>query len=204
MYAKECQFSCSRPPQWITRNAFRISLQPDWQIDNIVFNRPIIARTQMLVHSMRPRTGISALFGSFVSSVAQGSSGKAFEFVTFFGKICLIACPSQQHYEHPNSGITILLLYIFLEYWDYSRLSINKLNWRSLLIDWRKHSQAQCNKREIIDCIRIQVFWQTLNKIKLKRHLFKKCLVVYNHGHVHVMIDLYVYLVEDLSNTEYP
>ena len=28
--------------------------------------------------------------------------------------------------------------------------------------------------------------------------------IYYNHGHVDVMIDLYVYLVEDLSNTEYP
>ena len=67
---------------------------------------------------------------SLVSSVVQGSSGKAFEFVTFFGRLCLIACPSQQHYERLYSGITI-----FLEYWDYSRLSLNKLNWRSLLID---------------------------------------------------------------------
>ena len=72
---------------------------------------------------------------SLVLSVAQASSGKAFEFVTFFGELCVIACPSQQHYEHLNSGITISFIYIFLEYRDYSRLSINKLNWKSLLMD---------------------------------------------------------------------
>ena len=39
--------------QWtqrITGNAFRIFLQPDWQNDNSFFNRPIMARTQILVH----------------------------------------------------------------------------------------------------------------------------------------------------------
>ena len=29
---------------------FRISFQPDWQIDNGFFNRPIMERTQFLVH----------------------------------------------------------------------------------------------------------------------------------------------------------
>ena len=36
--------------QQITRSAFRISFHPDWQIDNGFFNRPIMARTQILVH----------------------------------------------------------------------------------------------------------------------------------------------------------
>ena len=31
----------------ITGNTFQISLQPDWQIDNGIFNRPIIAHTQI-------------------------------------------------------------------------------------------------------------------------------------------------------------
>ena len=95
---------------------------------------------------------------SLVLSVAQASAGKAFEFVTFFGKLCVIACPSQQHYEHLNSGITISFIYIFLEYWDYSRLSINKLNWKSLLHWWIKENTSRHNaiKEELF--IRIQVF----------------------------------------------
>ena len=32
-----------------------ISLQPDWQIDNGFFNRPIIGRTQILVHRWGPK-----------------------------------------------------------------------------------------------------------------------------------------------------
>ena len=39
--------------QWtqrITGNTFRIFLQPDWQNDNRFFNRPIMTRTQILVH----------------------------------------------------------------------------------------------------------------------------------------------------------
>ena len=31
----------------ITGNTFQISLQPDWQIANGIFNRPIIAHTQI-------------------------------------------------------------------------------------------------------------------------------------------------------------
>ena len=36
--------------QRTTRNAFQSSLQPDWQIGNGFFNRPIPAHTQILVH----------------------------------------------------------------------------------------------------------------------------------------------------------
>ena len=52
-------FQRTRP---ITESAFRISFQPDWQIDNDFFNRPIMARIQIPVHKWRPRTRISALF----------------------------------------------------------------------------------------------------------------------------------------------
>ena len=31
-------------------NAFQISLQPDWQIDNGYFNKPIMAHTEIQVH----------------------------------------------------------------------------------------------------------------------------------------------------------
>ena len=50
---------CCGPPT--SAFAFRISFQPDWQIDNDFFNRPIMASTQILIHRRRPRTRISAL-----------------------------------------------------------------------------------------------------------------------------------------------
>ena len=42
-----------------TRSACRNSLQPDWQMNNASFNRPIIARTHILVHRWGPKTKIS-------------------------------------------------------------------------------------------------------------------------------------------------
>ena len=42
------------------RKCVLISFRPNWQVDNGVFNRPIMALTQILVHSGRPRTRISA------------------------------------------------------------------------------------------------------------------------------------------------
>ena len=75
---KQCRDPCSGPPttQQIIGSAFRISFHPDWPIDSVFFNRPIIAHTQILVHRWRPRTRISVLFHkrinqSLVSSVAQ-------------------------------------------------------------------------------------------------------------------------------------
>ena len=38
---------------------FRISLQPAWQINNGVFDRPILARIQILIHRWPPRTRVS-------------------------------------------------------------------------------------------------------------------------------------------------
>ena len=54
---------CQRT-QWITGSAFRIFFYPDWQINNDIFNRPVLkmARTQILVHRWGPRTRILALF----------------------------------------------------------------------------------------------------------------------------------------------
>ena len=43
----------------LTGSAFRISFHPEWQIDNGFFNRPIMARTQILVHRWGHRTRIS-------------------------------------------------------------------------------------------------------------------------------------------------
>ena len=50
--AKQRQDPCSGPQriQRITGSAFQISLHPDWQVDNGIFNRPIMTRTQILVH----------------------------------------------------------------------------------------------------------------------------------------------------------
>ena len=48
--------------QRITGSAFRISFYPDWQINNYIFNRPVMARSQIQVHRWGPRTRILALF----------------------------------------------------------------------------------------------------------------------------------------------
>ena len=51
-----------RRTQRITGSAFWFFFfQPNWQIDNGYFNRPVMALTQILVHSWRPRTKISVL-----------------------------------------------------------------------------------------------------------------------------------------------
>ena len=43
-------FWALKQTKWITRNAFRNLLQPDWRIDSGFFNRPIMACNQILVH----------------------------------------------------------------------------------------------------------------------------------------------------------
>ena len=64
MSAKKCRHPRSGPQQIqrITRRAFRISFHLDWQIDDGIYNRPIIARTRILVQRWRHRTRISVLF----------------------------------------------------------------------------------------------------------------------------------------------
>ena len=49
---------CNELPE----NAFQVSLQPDRQVDNGIFNSPILARTQILLRRWRPRTKILVLF----------------------------------------------------------------------------------------------------------------------------------------------
>ena len=46
-----------RRTQLITGSAFRIFFRPNWQINNGFFNRPIMARTQILVNSWDPEQG---------------------------------------------------------------------------------------------------------------------------------------------------
>ena len=48
--------------QQITGRAVWISFHLDWQIDDGIYNKPIIARTRILVQRWRPRTRISVLF----------------------------------------------------------------------------------------------------------------------------------------------
>ena len=48
--------------QRITGKAFRIFFHTDCPIDNGFFNRPVLIRTQILVHRWEPSTRISALF----------------------------------------------------------------------------------------------------------------------------------------------
>ena len=122
MSAKERQFSCSTDP---------LNESPEMRFEfpfNLIGKLTIFFLTGQSWRVLKswytaggPEQGFlhclaDGLNQSLVSSVAQGSSCKAFEFVTFSGKLCLIACPFQQHFEHLNSGITVLLIYIFLEY----------------------------------------------------------------------------------------
>ena len=57
------QHPCSGPKRTrqITGNAFRIFFQPNGQLTMPLFNRPILARTQILVHSwgLRTRSALS-------------------------------------------------------------------------------------------------------------------------------------------------
>ena len=55
-------FSAPKRAQEITGNAFRISLQHDWQIDNGFFHRLIMACTQILVHVWGPEQGCPRCF----------------------------------------------------------------------------------------------------------------------------------------------
>ena len=54
-------FSARKRAQEITGNAFRISLQHDWQIDNGFFHRLIMACTQILVHVWGPNRDVRAV-----------------------------------------------------------------------------------------------------------------------------------------------
>ena len=49
-------------------NEFRISLYPEWQIDNGFFKGPIIVHTQILVHRWGPTTRISVEIAVFLVS----------------------------------------------------------------------------------------------------------------------------------------
>ena len=67
----------------ITEKAFRISLRPDWQIDSGIFNRPIMANTQILVHIWGLGQGFKRCYADglsrgLVSSVAQAYTPVSF------------------------------------------------------------------------------------------------------------------------------
>ena len=71
MCTKQSQGSSFGPPM---DSRVLNSLQPDWQIDNGFFNRPIMAHTQIVVHRKGPRIKIWCCFidvtaGTAVSGV---------------------------------------------------------------------------------------------------------------------------------------
>ena len=117
--AKQCRDPCSAPQTDSTNYwkiyMFWISFQPDWQIDNSFFSRPIKVDTQTLVH-MWARTRTLALFGRrtlpevlvcLVLLVAQPTLSRATKTLfllmfikysciclcNFFKYICMYVCP---------------------------------------------------------------------------------------------------------------
>ena len=58
-------------------NAFQISFQPDLQIDNGYFNKPIMAHTEILVHMVGVRTSIFVLFQTDLTRCLINSIGSA-------------------------------------------------------------------------------------------------------------------------------
>ena len=86
---------CSGPQrtQRITGSAFRISLQPDWRSRQTkqrpFFNWPIVARTQIWVHSWKSRTRISALFADEVNQSLISSARRLASYMrTLFLPLC--------------------------------------------------------------------------------------------------------------------
>ena len=62
----------SQQTQGITRNGFRISLQPDWQMDScilqiLVFNWAIKAHTQILVYKWGPSQELRRCFADEIN-----------------------------------------------------------------------------------------------------------------------------------------
>ena len=54
-------------------NSSQISLQFGWLVNNGIFNKPIIAHTQILVHRWGPRTRVLALFHRCTNTKSLGS-----------------------------------------------------------------------------------------------------------------------------------
>ena len=89
--------------QQITGRAFRISFHLDWQIDDGIYNRPIIAHTRILVQRWRPRTMISALFRrqTFHLWYRLKTSRLWCQNCKFF--TTLLYCNSQKRLEHKEN-----------------------------------------------------------------------------------------------------
>ena len=60
---KQCQDPCPCSGPRITKNGFRISVQPDWHVNNVIFNKPIMVHIQIMV------TQLGALNREFVSDL---------------------------------------------------------------------------------------------------------------------------------------
>ena len=78
MSTKQCRYPRSGSATDLTNylKSVQISFHLDWLIDRVLFNRPIMARTQILVHRLGPEQGfrhcfVDGLNQSLVSSAAQ-------------------------------------------------------------------------------------------------------------------------------------
>jgi len=90
---KQCQYPFSGTPLDSTiahsGNASQISLQFGWLINNGIFNKPIIAHTQILVHRWGPGTRVLALFHRCTNTKSLGSS-----------VVQVILCQAFTHFFH--------------------------------------------------------------------------------------------------------
>ena len=76
--AKQCRHSCSGPStdSMTYRKCVSNFLYPDWQINNSFFNRPVMARTQILVHSWGAQNkDFGAVSKSGLTRVQPGGGG---------------------------------------------------------------------------------------------------------------------------------
>ena len=80
MSTKQCRHPRSGSPKDLTNylKSVQISFHLDWLIDRVLFNRPIMGHTQVLVHRWGPEQGFRHCFAdgldhSLVSSAAQVS-----------------------------------------------------------------------------------------------------------------------------------
>ena len=111
------QFSCSGPKwtQQITGMTFRILFHLDWQINNSIFNRPIMARTQILVYRWWPRTRILSYFADGLNQSLASSAVQAnyWGFSNFWGR--------HQDMQNPYENN-----YYFNMYFHFTNLEVTK------------------------------------------------------------------------------
>ena len=87
--------------QRITGKAFRIFFHTDCPIDNGFFNRPVLIRTQILVHRWEPSTRISALFTDISSLVHANPHGSLHQ------ETCTVAAKALPRPQWFNSDLSL-------------------------------------------------------------------------------------------------